>query len=203
MRHAIAAAALVIGGALPAGAAGPSFDCAKASHEAEKAICASPELSELDLALAEAFAGAVTAAKGLDAGAADAEKTLRAEQRGWIKGRDECWKSDQGLEPCIRDATMRRTAELQAQWFLVEPTATVFWTCNGNAADEVVTTFFPTDPPSARIERGDTTEIGLLTETASGARYEASFGKGIWTKGEEALLEWPEGTESPCVARKP
>ncbi len=199
MPRAISAACLLLAAASPAAAAGPSFDCARAQSAAEVAICADPDLAALDLALAEAFAGALAAAKGLDAGATDAERRLRAEQRGWIRGRDECWKAGEGLAACVRDETMRRTAELQAGWFLVEPTATGFWACNGNPADEVVTTFFPTDPPSARIERGGSTEIGIQTRTASGARYEATFGKSFWVKGEEALLVWPEGTESRCA----
>jgi len=188
--------------AAPALAAGPSFDCAKAQSGAETAICADPELSELDLRLGEAYAGAMAAAKGLDSGAAEAAARLRVEQRGWIKGRDECWKSETGLMPCIGDMTRARTAELQAAWSLVEPTATTFWACNGNPADEVVTTFFPTDPGTARIERGDQTEIAVQGRSGSGARYEASFGKLLWIKGKEALLVWPEGTENHCVLRE-
>lgn len=202
MHRMTAAACLALAAAAPADAAGPSFDCTGARSAAEMAICADPGLAALDLALAEAYAGALAVARGLDSGAAEAEQRLRAEQRGWIKGRDECWKEGAGLAACVRDMTMRRTAELQAGWFLVEPTATVFWTCNGNPADQVVTTFFPTDPHSARIERGDSTAIGVQTRTASGARYEATSGRSIWIKGEGALLVWPEGVESRCRVRK-
>ncbi len=40
---------------LPAVAAGPSFDCAKASAPDEKAICADAHLSDLDVALADGY----------------------------------------------------------------------------------------------------------------------------------------------------
>ncbi len=43
-------------GAAPAEAAGPSFDCAKASTPDERAICAHPRLAELDQATSRAFA---------------------------------------------------------------------------------------------------------------------------------------------------
>lgn len=42
-------------GAAPAWADGPSFDCGKASLPAEKAICADPRLSAIDLLISEAF----------------------------------------------------------------------------------------------------------------------------------------------------
>jgi uncharacterized protein len=42
-------------GAAPARADGPSFDCAKASLPAEKAICADPQLSAIDLLVAKAY----------------------------------------------------------------------------------------------------------------------------------------------------
>jgi uncharacterized protein len=42
-------------GTAPARAEGPSFDCVKASLPAEKAICADPQLSAIDLLVAKAY----------------------------------------------------------------------------------------------------------------------------------------------------
>ena len=42
-------------GAAPARADGPSFDCGKASLPAEKAICADPQLSAIDLLVSKAY----------------------------------------------------------------------------------------------------------------------------------------------------
>ncbi|MBN9217438.1 MAG: hypothetical protein J0I79_05745 [Mesorhizobium sp.] len=56
----LALAVLLTGGFLavsPALANGPSFDCAKASLPAEKAICADPQLSAIDLLVAKAYKG--------------------------------------------------------------------------------------------------------------------------------------------------
>ncbi|TIU48127.1 MAG: hypothetical protein E5W19_19300 [Mesorhizobium sp.] len=44
-------------GVSPARADGPSFDCAKAAVPAEKAICADPRLSAIDLLVSKAFKG--------------------------------------------------------------------------------------------------------------------------------------------------
>ena len=179
---------------------GPSFDCAAASTGAEELICADEELAALDRALADRFAAALAVAGGLDAGAEEAVETLRTTQRGWIGGRDECWKSDDP-RACVEDAMLRRDGELAAQWMLEEPTATVFWTCGGDPANEVVTMFFDTPLPSVRIERGDAVRTATLSPTASGARYDGAFGEYIWTVGEEATYRSPDpdGQEITCV----
>ncbi len=76
---AVGAAALAIAAAGPARAA--SFDCAKAGTAQEKLICATPELSKLDEAVAAAYSQ-------LLAKLADPVKTaMRDSQRDWVKYR--------------------------------------------------------------------------------------------------------------------
>lgn len=183
----------------------PSFDCARAAGGAEELVCADPALADLDRRLADHYAAALAAAQSLDAGAAEAEANLRAGQRGWIGGRDECWKAENPAT-CVRDAYLRREAELVTRWMLEIPVNTVVWTCGGSPANEVVTVFFDTELPSLRFERGDDIDTGTITRTASGARYEGSFGRYIWTKGSEATYRDPDpgGAEYRCViARDP
>lgn len=69
-------------GAASARSEGPSFDCAKARTPDEKLICASPELSRADVALAESFRALLDAADPADR---DAVKT---EQRQWVSARN-------------------------------------------------------------------------------------------------------------------
>lgn len=77
------ALAALTAGLMTAQAATPSFDCAKASDDAEKAICASAEISAADKKLAETYAELL---KKLDNEAATA---LRSDQRQFIADRDE------------------------------------------------------------------------------------------------------------------
>lgn len=88
------------------------FDCTKASSETEKTICASPSLSELD--------GEMTRLYQLAAGAMKKDpaqlKTFKAEQRGILKGRDDCWKAENRAE-CIRDVTAFQIDELRTGHF--------------------------------------------------------------------------------------
>ncbi|MCA1300519.1 MliC family protein [Stappia indica] len=191
---------LIAGAALPAQAEeGPSFDCAKAGSSAEKLVCEDAALASLDRRLTARYAAAVTAVKAYDTGADEALKLLKATQRGWVKGRDECWKADD-LRSCVEDAYSRREGELVAGYMLEKPTAVTSWTCGGNPANEIVTSFFDTERPSVRMERGDRTVAGVLTRSASGARYEAPFGVVFWTKGSDALLTWQPDEDLACVA---
>ena len=181
---------------------GPSFNCAKASSSAEELICKTPELAALDLRLAERFTAALTTIRALDTGAEEAETDLRATQRGWIKGRDECWKSDTEMD-CVRQSYLTRENELVALWMLEKPTAIAIWTCDGNPANEVVTVFFDTELPSVRFERGDQIDAGSLSPTGSGSRYDGRFGRYIWIKGDEAIYRDPgsDQTDLSCEAR--
>lgn len=67
--------------------AAPSFPCSKAASSAAKQVCSTPTLAALDRQLAQVYRQARgKAGKTLQA-------TLKAEQRGWVKGRDDCWPS--------------------------------------------------------------------------------------------------------------
>ncbi len=181
----------------------PAFDCTKAKSSAEKLICEDADLAKLDRLIADRYAAALEAIKGLDTGSARAEKTLRANQRGWIKGRDDCWKAAD-LRECVEAAYLRREGQLVARWMLEEPKGVFFWGCGGNPANEVVTVFFDTTLPSVRFERGDTIDTGSLVRTASGSRYEGSFGRSIWIKGDRAAYREadPDGTTYECTLSK-
>ncbi|MCB1492110.1 MAG: hypothetical protein KDJ77_09995 [Rhodobiaceae bacterium] len=185
---------------MPCGAVGaqdgPSFDCAKAGSTAEKLICSEPGLAKLDRLLAARFAAAVDVVKHLDAGAKDAERELRAYQRGWVKGRDDCWKADDP-KACVEAEYLRREGDLVARYMLDKPQSVTAWQCDGNPANEIVTYLFDTTQPSVRIEYGDTIDTGSLTDAA---RYDASFGRWIEIDGKTARASMTDGTVMECVA---
>ena len=170
----------------------PAFDCRKASGEIEKLICNNDALSQLDRDLATTYDAAIKMAASLDSGASTAVKELRAEQRGWIKGRNECWKDISDKLDCTKQSYQRRIAFLQARWRLVEPIKTVFYRCT-NDTDTFIVSFMPTTPrDSLAIERGDTIGIFVRTRATSGAKYDGSFGKSFWSHGDEAMITWDQ-----------
>ena len=186
---------------------GPAFDCSKASGEVEKLICADEGLGALDRKLDAVYKAALAKARD------DVPQWLRTEQRGWLKGRDECWKAKGAADPvylteswtatdvrgCVEAQYQLRIAELQVRLQLVPAQKPVFFACNNNPANEIVATFFETDPPAARFEHGDRTVIGYLVRTASGAKYEGQ-NLSFWNKGNEATVTW-SGEDLKCKVR--
>lgn len=177
-------------------AAGPSFDCAtvRASSMADL-VCRDEALARLDRTLAEVYAKASVLAK------TQRPRRLAAEQRGWIKGRDDCWKSDPP-RACVEDSYRRRIAELQARYRLVEGTGPVRYICDGSTANEVVAWFFETDPPTAMAEYGDATSLMFRQPAASGARYEGR-NESLWEHPGEATIRWGFGAHDMRCARRP
>lgn len=176
---------------------GPAFDCAKAESSAEKLICEDAELAALDRRLADRFAAAVQVAEGLDVGAEEATNTLRAMQRGWISGRDECWK-EPDLRVCVETEYLQREAELVAEFMLEPPSETVELTCGPRALTAMT---FATDLPGLRVEEGDSVYIGAqLAMDSPGAYYMRSAG-GLVMDGGTTSVSDAYGEEHACQPR--
>jgi uncharacterized protein len=182
-------AVVAVGGACLATAAmaeGPSFSCDKVeAGSVEEMICRDSDLSKLDRTLSDVYEAASQKAKN------EHPPVLKAEQRGWIKGRDECWKSND-TRKCAEEEYRRRIAELQARYRLVPGRGPVTYACDGNAANQVVVTFFETAPPTMIAERGDSVSLMYLQPGASGAKYQGR-NETFWEKAGEALVTWGYG----------
>ncbi|PWC37944.1 hypothetical protein TSO352_07670 [Azospirillum sp. TSO35-2] len=176
----------------PALAQGPSFSCAQASSSVERLVCADQSLSDLDRKLAEVFVQAAATRMAT----AD-PVTLKAEQRGWIKGRDDCWKS-KDMRGCVEQLYQDRIVELQARYGLVAAEPPIVWVCDGDAKSLVTVRFFDTDPPTLIAERGGRSSLMYGRSAASGARYEGQ-NTAFWEHHGEAAVVWGVGApEMTC-----
>lgn len=145
----------------PAPSAGPSFDCAQAQGEVEKLVCADPELARLDRQLAERYARVKDVP--------DAQAVV-AQQRGWVKGRDDCWKADD--KPlCVREAYLTRLAELAINGGGVVVPTPVEYRCDDNSRPLTAVFYNDLDPQVAVITWGNDQAIAFPQPAASGARY--------------------------------
>lgn len=175
-------------------AAGPTFTCAKAQGEVEKLICNDASLAARDVRLAEVYKAAAAKATGKLAA------QLRAEQRGWVKGRNECWKANgqqtwitatwtvDTVKGCVDAQYRLRTSELQSVWRLVAP-KTIAHTCQNNPANEIVANFFDTDPATIRLERGDRTVTLWRVGAAGDGSYEGQ-NVSLVTKSDTLQVNW-------------
>ena len=104
MRSLFMGSAFVAMAALPAQAA--SFDCTEAATSVEHMICDNPALSNLDSAMAKAYA---SLHDGLSVVVDEAFANLvRQSQRDWLNERDEC-----RTEACLQTAYENRLAALE------------------------------------------------------------------------------------------
>ncbi|HGY1010758.1 TPA: MliC family protein [Aeromonas salmonicida] len=165
-------------------AATPSFDCAKAAGAAETLICKDAALAALDNELATLYP------KALANLSPEQLKTEKAMQRGWIKGRNDCWKA-KDLRQCVEENYLQRITELQIKGGQLMVTTPVDYQC-GNKV--ILSTYFYNDAklPAAviNLSEGDSQQQVLAYEapSASGARYEGQ-NLSLFTKGDEASLE--------------
>jgi uncharacterized protein len=177
-------------------AASPSFDCRRVKvGSIEELVCKDGRLAALDRSLAEVYAAATQTAVN------EHPPMLRAEQRGWVKGRNECWKSSD-QRACVEDSYRLRIAELQARYRLIPEAATVRYLCDGDARNQVTATFFHTDPPTLIAERGDSVSLMYLQPSASGTRYQGR-NEVIWEHHDEALITWGYGAAEMHCQKTP
>ncbi len=160
-------------------AATPSFDCSKSPGEFEQMVCKDPALAALDRQLADTFAQAL--AKTSD------KATLQATERGWIKGRDDCWKADD-KPACVRDAYIVRIVDLRIQHGLVVIPSAVEYRCDDNSKP-FAATFYNDEPRAAVLTWGNDQAIVPAAVSASGARY-AAQGVEFWEHQGEASVDF-------------
>ena len=166
----------------------PSYACDKAAAGSiEAMICGNRELSALDRILADVYAAASRKATR------ERPPLLKAEQRGWIKGRNECWKSN-GKRGCVRDEYRRRIAGLQAGYRLVPGEGPIGFVCGHNPADVFSVAFFRTDPPTLIAEHGDSASLMYSQPSGSGPRYQGR-NESFWEHRGEALIR--RGHDAP------
>ena len=89
-----------------ASATQPSFNCSKATHEAEQLICNDAELAALDVSMNDLYQLVLKNTPKA------AQKQLKTEQIGWVKGRNDCWKADD-KRACVKTTYETRINELK------------------------------------------------------------------------------------------
>lgn len=176
-------------------AQGPAYDCHKANGSIERLICADTELAALDRAMASVYAAALSKTGN------EHPPVLKAEQRGWIKGRNDCWK-DNDRRQCVVERYRLRRVELQTRYRLVPVAASAKFFCDGDPRNEVIVDFFPTDPPSLIAERGDSVSLMLQQPAASGTRYQGR-NESFWEHQGEATVVWGYGAPEMHCQKQP
>jgi uncharacterized protein len=183
--------------------ANPSFDCAKAAGDAEEEICSTPRLAQMDRELARLFHLAMSGANM----SSEREPELKAAQRHWIKGRNDCGNSDEELSACIAASYAMRIDDIRTGYFdsrqddaagiSAGPYAYV---CDGlDAAISLVSV--ATDPAILSLRWQDNWITPVAVPAASGAKYKTQTldeNFEFWSKGDAARFTLSDGTVLAC-----
>lgn len=181
----------------------PSFDCVKAQSDAEKMVCSDAPLAQLDNEVARLYA---LAEKDTNLTAA-AKAELTTMQRGWVKGRDDCWKEDDKRN-CVLTSYGMRAQELRMGYANARSrdpaavsTGPVVFKCEGIDAPLGVT-FFTIEPGFAFLQNGTTSVMFTAVPDAPDARYTGTSFDGEYTlvtAGRDASFTRPGIAEAKCV----
>lgn len=126
---------------------------AKDQGTIDKLICSDQELLKQDQQLAEVYQQALLKA------ANEKPPLLKAEQRGWVKGKAECWK-EEDKKACASMLYTQRIAELQARYELVSAIKKLRLSCDNNPANELSARYYPTTPATLIADYGD--QVSLM-----------------------------------------
>ena len=143
---------------LQAAAADNQINCqAKDQGTVDQLICSDPELLKQDQQLAEVYQQALLKA------ANEKPPLLKAEQRGWVKGKADCWK-EEDKKACASALYTQRIAELQARYELMPNSKKLLLSCDNNPANEVSLRYYPTTPATLIADYGD--QVSLMYQQA-------------------------------------
>ncbi|GIU19140.1 MliC family protein [Shewanella sp. MBTL60-007] len=145
----------------------PSFDCTKAQGQVETLICHDGELAQLDRQMAQVYKAAVVNIPAVE--------QPKAMQRGWIKGRNDCWKA-QDVRECTLQNYKGRIIELQIQGGLLEVPPAVVFDCGVHP--QISAVFYTQLDPVTAVFTFSSEKVGeqqlLATNvrSGSGAKYQ-------------------------------
>ena len=163
---------------------------AKDQGTIDKLICSDTELLKQDQQLAKVYQQALLKA------ANEKPSLLKAEQRGWVKGKADCWK-EEDKKACASTLYTQRIAELQARYELLLASKKLLLSCDNNPTNEVSVRYYPTTPATLIADYGD--QISLMYQQADqsfvGRNEKLSEQNGVFT------LQW--GYETPLMSCKP
>lgn len=155
-------------------------------------ICRDSDLATLDRQLDEVYRAALARTRDV------ARIELKAEQKGWVKGRDACWTAE-NPHLCIRAAYRYRIAEMQARFGLVPDLGDITLMCEDRGRrTEVAITYYSTKPKTLLARNGAVTALMFQDAEAAGSVYRGP-NVALNQTGAKAYLRWGDGAPMmPC-----
>ncbi|MCL1138081.1 MliC family protein [Shewanella pneumatophori] len=157
----------------------PSFDCSKATGQVETLICSDAELAALDRKMTQVYQQALVNIP--------ASEQPKAMQRGWIKGRNDCWKS-QDVRQCTLDNYQGRIIELQITGGLIEASTTAVFDCGLHPSINAAI-YTQLDPVTGVFSFAEQQILATNVRSGSGAKYQGRNFE-FWEHQGEASVQY-------------
>ena len=168
----------------------PGIDCAASRSELETLICSDSRLAQLDRRMTTVYEQAMQRLP------ADDVRAQKGTQRGWIKGRNDCWMAADP-EFCVAASYRTRLVELQIIAGQLVALTAVGLKCNGEEGALFAAFYNDSDPPAVMLTRGGDQVIAFRERSASGTKYAAAKVE-YWEHQGKATLKW-FGETLACV----
>lgn len=158
-----------------------TLDCAKPLDDAQRLVCANPQLSDLDHRVQAAYQQAL-ARPGAD------QAGLTAAQNSWASSRDGCEQNTE-MRTCLLEAYQTRLVQLAlADPATVQPPV-VSYQCPADSGPLTAQFYNQFAPPTAVLNWKGTQEILFIQPSGSGARY-GRQGAEYWEHQGEVKLDF-------------
>lgn len=180
----------------------PSFDCTMSDGEVTDLICETPMLARMDNELQRVYSLAETGTYASE----ERLQELTTMQRGWIGGRDDCWKATDKLQ-CVTTSYAQRIHEIRQGFYDSRQeddkgisNGPLSLACDG-VDFGISATFIQADPGVVFLQWLDRSLALVQVPSGSGAKYEGTWDgetATLFTKGEEAMFTPPGEAEMTC-----
>ncbi|MFY8273369.1 MliC family protein [Pseudoalteromonas sp. SSDWG2] len=159
----------------------PSFHCNAVSNQVQKTICNNEQLAQLDKQLDVVYHAALkTVINNQEV------ITLKATQRGWAKGRDECWKA-QNINHCVESSYQQRIDNLRLTYDLLKPYKQESYQCVGQT---ITVQYYDTSVPRVKVSDGMNVWLMQQIQSEVGKKY-TGRNESLWVQDEHsAVMQW-------------
>ena len=181
----------------------PVFNCDGVKPMVEQMICKDMDLMIFDHTLNNVYKSSLEAVSKLTSkkDKKAAKSRLVAIQRGWIKGRNDCWKEQEKAQSCVTLSYLQRIVTLQAEWGLVRENKQIIrFVCENDDRNEFYATYLNLILPVVIVERGDSRDVFIeniasqKTEAndnkINGRYFSGTFGNQLTFFETAATLRW-------------
>ncbi|MGD9592037.1 MAG: MliC family protein [Candidatus Berkiella sp.] len=167
-----------------------SVNCTHISYRVDKLICHDARLKKLEEQMSQLYAQAIdnTLYHGENSQLGD----LIRSQKDWVNQRNECWRSQDGIENCVTKLYESRLNALKAYQNLKKQHHASQFICEDGTS--FILNQFDDNQDAVAIEYEGEKVVLIATPTEFGTKFGQGDDRYIWFNAKDAVFVWDEDT---------